>query len=142
LCDDTWQDEIVSWLRLGDLQDVPGPWQGLPEETEADDVEAIAVDPPLLFFVLFEAFKDPESRGCRLGRFGSILIADTLFGELNNRLSSEQQYGSLSQQLGSIHASFADPAFDQPVTMASVIGFIDRCLQASDDPAMKFPSLL
>ncbi|MEA2775276.1 MAG: hypothetical protein QOF90_682, partial [Acetobacteraceae bacterium] len=26
--------------------------------------------------------------------------------------------------------------------MASVIGFVDCCLQASDDPAMRFPSLL
>lgn len=139
---DIWQDMIMSWLRGGDFQGMARPWDGQPEATEVDDVAAISIDPPLLFFVLFEACKDPESLGCRLGRFGSILVADTLFGELNNRLSAEQQYGSLSEQLRCVHPGFGDPAFDGPVTMASVIGFVDRCLQASDDPAMKFPSLL
>jgi hypothetical protein len=92
--------------------------------------------------VLFEACKDPESLGCRLGRFGSILVADTLFGELSNKLVSEQQYGSLAEQLSLVHPGFGEPAFNGPATMASVIGFVDRFVQASDDPAMKLPSLL
>jgi hypothetical protein len=142
LRDDAWQNEILYWLRNGNFEGAPGPWAGLPEQTEDDDATSISIDPPLLFFLLFEAFKDPESRGCRLGRFGSILVADTLFGELNNRLLSEQQYGTLAEQLSSVHPGFADPTFDSPATVASVIGFIDRCLQASDDPAMKFPPLV
>jgi hypothetical protein len=61
-----------------------GLWDGLLEGIEVDDVATILIEPRLLFFVLFEACKDPESLGCRLGRFGSILVADTLFGELSN----------------------------------------------------------
>ncbi|MDR3532219.1 MAG: peroxidase family protein [Rhodopila sp.] len=142
LRDDNWQNEIMSWLPRSDFLGAPEPWGGQPEEVMHDELAAITLSPPLPFFVLFEAYKDPESRGCRLGRFGSILVADTLFGELNNRLPSEQLYGSLSEQLKSVHPAFADQAFDGPVTMASVIGFIDRCLRQSDDPAMKYPSLL
>ena len=142
LRDDYWQNEIMAWLRGGDFQGAPRPWAGLREEAEADDIAALCVDPPLLFFVLFEAFKDPESLGCRLGRFGSIVVADPLFGELNNRLPSEELYGSLTEQLDAIHPGFGDPVFDSPPTMATLIGFIDRHLQASSDPAMNTPSLL
>ncbi len=142
LRDDYWQNEIMAWLRGGDFQGAPRPWAGLREEAEADDIAALCVDPPLLFFVLFEAFKDPESLGCRLGRFGSIVVADPLFGELNNRLPSEEHYGSLAEQLESIHPGFGDPVFDRPPTMATVISFVDRNLRASPDPAMNTPSLL
>ena len=69
---------------------------GLPEEVEEDDLSALAIDPPLLFFLLFEAYKDRESLGCRLGRFGSVLVADPLFAEVNNRLQSERQHGALA----------------------------------------------
>jgi len=142
LRDDYWQNEIMAWLRGGDFQGTPRPWTGLREEAEAEDIASLCVDPPLLFFLLFEAFKDPESLGCRLGRFGSILVADPLFGELNNRLPSEEHYGSLAEQLETIHPGFGDPVFDHPATMAVIIGFIDRHLRANPDPAMSLPSLL
>lgn len=142
LRDDNWQNEIMNWLPRGEFLGAPAPWDGLPEQTIHDDIGAITVDPPLPFFVLFEAYKDPESRGCRLGRFGSVLVADTLFGELNNKLESEQYFGSLSEQLRTLHPTFGDRAFDGPVTMGDVIAFVDRCLQESDDPAMRSPSLL
>lgn len=142
LRDDYWQNEIMAWLRGGDFQGAPRPWNGVREEAEADDIAALCVDPPLLFFLLFEAFKDPESLGCRLGRFGSIVVADPLFGELNNRLPSEEAFGSLAEQLETIHPGFGDPVFDRPATMAAVIGFIDRHLRVHPDPAMSTPSLL
>lgn len=142
LRNDLWQNEIMAWLRGGDFQGSPRPWAGLPEGTEDDDIAALSIDPPLLFFLLFEAFKDPDSRGCRLGRFGSILVADPLFAELNNKLESERLFGLLSEQLKSVHPAFGDAAFDRPVTMATVIRFVDRHLQASSDPAMRFPALI
>jgi hypothetical protein len=142
LRNDLWQTEIMDWLRGGDFQGSARPWAGLAEGTEDDDIAALSIDPPLLFFLLFEAFKDPESRGCRLGRFGSILVADPLFAELNNKLESERQFGLLSEQLKSVHPAFGDAEFDRPVSMATVIGFIDRHLRASSDPAMRFPALL
>jgi hypothetical protein len=142
LRDDNWQNEIMLWLRGGDFQGAPRPWAGLSEDTMGDDLAALSIDPPLLFFLLFEAFCDPESRGCRLGRFGSILVADPLFAELNNKLDSEQQHGSLTEQLRAVDPAFGDPDFERSVTMATVIRFIDRHLQANADPAMRYPSLL
>jgi hypothetical protein len=142
LRDDIWHNEVMSWLRGGDFQGGPRPWDGLPDEVQEDDLAPLSIDPPLLFFLLFEACRDRESLGCRLGRFGSIIVADPLFAELNNRLRSERLHGSLAEQLRSVHPAFGDPDFDRPATMATVIRFIDRHLQASSDPAMRYPSLL
>jgi hypothetical protein len=138
-----WHDSIADWLPKGVFPGgASGPWEGVSAEAKQQDIAAIASDPPLPFFVLFEAYMDPESCGCRLGRFGSILIAETLFAELHNKLESERRSDSLSQQLQSLHPNFADAVFDDAISLASVIGFVDRCLQANPDPAMKFPSLL
>jgi hypothetical protein len=121
-----WEGKIAAWLSGGDFQPGTGPWDAVPEAVRQTDIAAIAANPPLPFFVLFEAAEDPESKGCRLGRFGSILVADTLFGELSNKLKPEWAYRSLADQLKALHPCFADDAFKGPVTMASVIGFIDR----------------
>jgi hypothetical protein len=142
LRDDIWQNEVMLWLRPADFQGGPRPWDGSPEEIQEDDLAALSIDPPVLFFLLFEACRDRESLGCCLGRFGSIVVADPLFAELNNRLQSERLHGSLAEQLRSVHPAFGDRDFDRPTTMATVICFIDRHLQASSDPAMRYPSLL
>jgi hypothetical protein len=142
LRDDIWQNEVMLWLGGGDFQGAAQPWDGLSDEVQEDDLAALSIDPPLLFFVLFEAYKDRESLGCRLGRFGSVVVADPIFAELNNRLQSERHHGSLAEQLRSVHPAFGDPNFDRPVTMATVIRFIDRHLQAGSDLAMRYPSLL
>lgn len=142
LRDDAWRTEIASWLPGGSLDDWPSPWDGMPAQVRDDEIAAIAADPPLPFFILFEALKDSESQGCRLGRFGSVLVADTLFGELNTWPAEEQRGQTLPYQLSAVHAGFADPAFNDPVTMATVIEFIERNLQQSDDPGMRNPSLL
>jgi hypothetical protein len=142
LREEMWQQEIAAWLRGGDFEGAAGPWDLLADGVGADDVTALSLDPPLLFFLLFEAFRDPESQGCRLGRFGSILVADPLFAELNNRLPAEQRQGSLAEQLGSLHPAFGTTDFEGPMTMTTIIRFVDRHLQASNDPAMRHPSLL
>ncbi|HYZ22508.1 MAG TPA: hypothetical protein VE690_10155, partial [Rhodopila sp.] len=67
---------------------------------------------------------------------------ETMFGELQNRLGSERKSSSLAEQLISLDPGFADPVFNGPITLASIISFIDGCLQQSVDPSMKFPSLL
>lgn len=138
-----WHDAIAEWLPQGVFPGgTPGPWDGASADTKQHDITAISNDPPLPFFMLFEAYMDPESRGCRLGRFGSVLVAETLFAELHNKVESECQTDSLSEQLRSLHPNFTDTTFDGPITVASIIRFIDRSLQANPDPAMKFPSLL
>src|SRR5262249_42091044 len=48
----------------------------------ADDIETLCNDPPLPFFVLFEAMAQPGSEGMHLGPFGSIIVAEVIFGAL------------------------------------------------------------
>jgi hypothetical protein len=139
---DAWQSDIAKWLSEGSFDGATSPWSGLTPEQKAAEVAAIAVNPPLPFFVLLEAFKDPDSLGCRLGRFGSILVGDTLFGELNNTFSTETVHALLADRLRSLHPAFAAAVFPQPLTMASVIGFINDRLKQSLDDALRFPSLI
>lgn len=142
LRDDAWQAEIATWLADGNFEGATSPWTGLTPDQKRAEIAAIAANPPLPFFILFEAFKDPDSLGCRLGRFGSILAGDTLFGELNNKFKTETSHAQLADQLRSLHPAFAAAVFRQPLTMASVIGFINDCLQQSQDDLLRFPSLI
>ncbi|HVY15281.1 MAG TPA: hypothetical protein VHB27_08640 [Rhodopila sp.] len=140
-----WVEAIAAWLPQGDFPGgSAGPWDGLSDQDKKQEIAAIAADPPLPFFVLFDAWQDPESVGCRLGRFGSILVAETLFGELRNQLDVEKRPGSLSDQLESLHAGFAaDTAFDkEPLTLGTVISFINRCLAKTETQEMSLLSLL
>jgi hypothetical protein len=53
-----------------------------------EDVAALAADPPLPFYILFEA--EREAEGERLGLLGSLLVAETIYGALaRERLASE-----------------------------------------------------
>jgi hypothetical protein len=45
-----------------------------------EDVHSLATDPPLFFFILFEAAH--EASGTRLGVLGSIIVAEVIFGAL------------------------------------------------------------
>ncbi len=45
------------------------------------DVETLSNDPPLPFFVLFEAMQQP-AQGFHLGPLGSIIVAEVIFGAL------------------------------------------------------------
>jgi hypothetical protein len=63
-----------------------------------DEVKMLANDPPLPFYVQFEALK--QHRGCRLGMLGSILVAEAMFGTmLADPLPHETVDGSLVQGL-------------------------------------------
>ena len=64
---------------------------------------SLADNPPLPFFILFEAAMDPESRGMRLGVLGSILVAEVVFGALQlDPLPSEIGAKSLKEALGKL----------------------------------------
>jgi Animal haem peroxidase len=47
----------------------------------AADIETLSNDPPLPFFVLFEAMQQPEE-GRHLGPLGSVIVAEVMFGAL------------------------------------------------------------
>jgi hypothetical protein len=140
-----WGEAIAAWLPQGEFPGGSvGPWNGPLDDARKQEIAAIAKNPPLPFFILFEAWQDPESVGCRLGRFGSILVAETLFAELRNELDIEKSPGPLSKQLESLHPGFAaDITFDaSPITLGAVISFVNGCLEKTGIPEMKFPSLL
>jgi len=78
-----WQDPISAWLQEGE--------SGNAEALEPGDVNDLVCDPPLPFFVLFEAARSDSGLmpvaaggGRHLGPLGSIIVAETMFGALRN----------------------------------------------------------
>jgi hypothetical protein len=49
-----------------------------------NDIHTLANDPPIPFFVRFEAEQDPDIRGKHLGVLGSIVVADVIYGIFQN----------------------------------------------------------
>lgn len=60
----------------------------------AADIETLSNDPPLPFFVLFEAMQQPM-HGLHLGPLGSIIVAEVIFGALA-MARPEEELGSLA----------------------------------------------
>ncbi len=57
----------------------------------ADDIETLSNDPPLPFFILFEAMHQRETRGMCLGPLGSIIVSEVIFGALHG---GSESFGS------------------------------------------------
>jgi hypothetical protein len=82
--------QLREWLALESI------YGGLTSE----DIEAIANDPPLPFFVLFEAMHEPRAAGLCLGTLGSIIVAEVIFGALaDNELAASRDAASLGEAL-------------------------------------------
>ncbi|HXO69182.1 MAG TPA: peroxidase family protein [Bradyrhizobium sp.] len=110
--------------------------------TEAD-IHTLANDPPLPFFILFEAAMgpdDPTKRGKTLGVLGSIIVAEVIFGAmLEDRLPGVGASGGLRQSLARFcsrvystnHLEFV-PEIE---TMGQLVAFIVRTAELEDaDP--------
>ena len=67
------------------------------------DIETLSNDPPLPFFILFEAMQQTE--GLHLGLLGSIIVSEVIFGALAGDPRSTAG-GSLAGQLDSISREF------------------------------------
>ena len=82
LSDRTWRvSQIREWLASAPV------YGGL----TADDIETLSNDPPLPFFILFEAMQQPEAKGLCLGPLGSIIVSEVIFGALH---SGSESFGS------------------------------------------------
>lgn len=120
---------LAAWLRRDPV---------LSLLTDAD-VEALAAEPPLPFYVLFEA--EREANGERLGILGSVLVAETIYGALlREPLPSEIGDGGLTASLDRLCAAWlGDWRFpDKPVVqdMPGLIAFVARRLDLNAaDPA-------
>jgi hypothetical protein len=107
----------------------------------AGDIETLANDPPLPFFIWFEAMRQPGAEGLRLGPFGSIIVAEVIFGALDRAaLPATNGKNSLTGALAAISAEhfptnvFADvpeiARMDQLVEFTAEIGDLRQAVPA------------
>jgi hypothetical protein len=70
-----------------------------------EDIETIANDPPLPFFILFEAMQQAE--GLCLGPLGSIIVSEVIFGALaDNELPAGRGTASLADALAKLCSEY------------------------------------
>lgn len=91
----TVSDEIARWLGEDGFMN-----------SSAAAREAIATDPPLPFYVLFEAWWEGGGDGRRLGPLGSTIVAETLFGALD-RWRPAYERDTLTASLTALHPALA-----------------------------------
>ena len=73
----------------------------------AEDVETLASDPPLPFFILFEAMRQPQAEGLCLGPLGSIIVSEVIFGALeHHEIPAGRSANSLADALAEISAEY------------------------------------
>src|SRR3981081_3273242 len=69
----------------------------------SEDIETIANDPPLPFFILFEAMQQPRAEGLCLGPLGSIIVSEVIFGVLaDSELPAGRGAASLTKALAQL----------------------------------------
>lgn len=91
----------------------------------------LAEDPPLPFYVLFEA--EAESGGTRLGRLGSILVGEVLFGQmLEDPLQGERAATPLRELAAGFGFGAALDGAEGISTMARLITFVAECNALQD----------
>ena len=70
-----------------------------------EEIETLSNDPPLPFFVLFEAMQQPSNEGLCLGPLGSILVSEVIFSALAGDLRAASG-DALAEQLAAISREF------------------------------------
>jgi hypothetical protein len=72
-----------------------------------EDIETIANDPPLPFFILFESMQQPCAEGLCLGPLGSIIVSEVIFGALaDSELPAGRGAGSLTEGLAKLSTEY------------------------------------
>jgi hypothetical protein len=73
----------------------------------SEDIETIANDPPLPFFILFEAMQQPQAEGLCLGPLGSTIVSEVIFSALaDNELPAGRGAGSLAEALAELSTEY------------------------------------
>lgn len=94
-----YKDQLRKWLNDNKFVE---EGQGLP-----GDLEAVIADPPLPFFVLFEA--EQLTDGKRLGPVGSIIVAETIFGAIYGDPTGFEAAGTTQRERVSAAAAACFP---------------------------------
>lgn len=94
---------------------------------DESDIAALATDPPLPFYVLFEAMHDEA--GLRLGRLGSLIVAEVLYrAMLDDPLPGETAGASLQDNLTGLSRKLLGrdvlSAVPEIREMADLVGFV------------------
>jgi hypothetical protein len=91
------------------------------------DIETLSNDPPLPFFILFEAMQQPQSEGRHLGPLGSIIVAEVIFGALARaRHSPGHGSGSFAEQLAHVSRNYyATNAFSEIPDIAGMAELVE-----------------
>jgi hypothetical protein len=73
----------------------------------AEDIATLSNDPPLPFFILFEAMQQPQAEGLCLGILGSIIVSEVIFGALaSDPRPFRDGTGSLADALADLSAAY------------------------------------
>ncbi len=99
-----------------------------------EDIEAIANDPPLPFFVLFEAMQQDEATGLHLGRLGSIITAEVIFAALDGaRASVGYGAGPLAAQLAELSRNYySTNVFSEIPDIADMAQLVELTAEIAD----------
>ena len=92
----------------------------------AEDIETLSDDPPLPFFILFEAMQQSQAEGQRLGPLGSIIVSEVIFGALAGDPRSSSG-AALATQLADLSREYYPANFFQEIpdisSMAQLVKF-------------------
>jgi hypothetical protein len=115
------RDRLADWLRerrhFGALTD--------------EDIQTLSEDPPLPFFFLWEASVEPGIEGQCMGRLGSVIVAEVIFGALAQfPLPGERWRGDLAEALSRI--AVLDGAPDALKSLPSIETMADVVLAAAE----------
>jgi len=97
-------------------------------EMQPNELDALAQDPPLPFYLMLEAMVEPDCSGRRLGPLGSVIVAAVVYGILKAD-PIVPHLASLTDQLRYLHESvlgqpLGEHSFDGLDSMADLIQFV------------------
>jgi hypothetical protein len=100
----------------------------------SEDIETIANDPPLPFFILFEAMQQPRAAGLCLGPLGSIIVSEVIFGALaDNELRAGRGAASLTEALAELCTEYyPSNVFEQVPEMERMDQLVEFAAEIAD----------
>jgi hypothetical protein len=115
-----WRPRLQAWLTSTDFL-----------QPDDERTRQIADDPPLPFFVLFEAARigrsDEADGGQRLGPLGSVIVAEAIFGAMRrHRLGVEGPNSTLKQRIEKCASLLLDFLPEARDTLAQALSQIDE----------------
>jgi hypothetical protein len=99
-----------------------------------EDIETISNDPPLPFFILFEAMQQQPAAGLHLGPLGSIITAEVIFAALEGaRARIGYGAGPLAAQLAELSSNYyAANVFSEIPDIAGMAQLVEFTAEIAD----------